>query len=80
MSDATSPSTEESLRDTQLLEDFLLDAEVQGLTEKTRRTYRSDLEYFIDWLDGDLQEVDRNDLKGFLAYLKNERPAMARPA
>ena len=71
MSDAISPAAEE-MADAELLEEYLLDAEVQGLTDKTLVTYRSDLEHFIDWLDCDLLEVDRHDLKGFLAYLKND--------
>ena len=64
-----------SKSDADLLDEYLLDAEVQGLTEKTQVTYRSDLKYFIEWLDGDLLDVDRHDLKAFLAHLKNERTA-----
>ncbi|MFB6086592.1 MAG: tyrosine-type recombinase/integrase [Halodesulfurarchaeum sp.] len=74
MSEATAVSGD-SKSDADLLDEFLLDAEVQGLTEKTRVTYRSDLKYFIGWLDGDLLDVDRHDLKGFLAHLKNDRKA-----
>lgn len=74
MSDAASvsgpPPTDEELIDA-----YLLDAEVQGHTDKTITTYRSDLEYFQDWLDGSLLSVDRHDLKGFLAHLKNDRTA-----
>lgn len=74
MSEATPPG-DGPVSDYELLEEFLLDAEVQGLTEKTRVTYRSDLEYFIDWLDCGLREVGRHELKGFLAHLKTERTA-----
>lgn len=72
MSEATS-ANEKSKSDAELLDEFLLDAEVQGLTEKTRETDQSDLKYFIEWLDGNLLEIDRHDLKGFLAHLKNDR-------
>lgn len=50
-------SEDVSVSDADLLEEFLVDARVQGLTDKTLVTYRSDLEYFIEWLDCDLQEV-----------------------
>ncbi|MFB6310849.1 MAG: tyrosine recombinase XerC, partial [Salinirussus sp.] len=61
--------------DNELIEEYLLDAQVQGLTEKTIVTYRSDLEHFADWLDGSILSVDQHDLKGFLAHLKTERTA-----
>lgn len=74
MSRAT-PREDGSVSDKELLEEFLLDAEVQGLTEKTRVTYRSDLEYFIEWLDCDLLAVSSQELKEFLAHLRTERTA-----
>lgn len=69
MSEATPPA-DGPVSDAELLKEFLLDAEVQGLTDKTLVTYRSDLEYLIDWLDCPLQEVGRHELKDFLAHLK----------
>jgi integrase/recombinase XerD len=59
--------------DQELIDEYLLDAEVQGLTEKTQTTYRSDLEHFVNWLDCPLTAVGRQELKGFLAHLRNER-------
>jgi hypothetical protein len=69
------PSAGQSPSDADLLDEFILDAEVQGMTEKTRVTYRSDLENFIEWLDCPLTQVTQQELKGFLAHLKNERTA-----
>lgn len=60
----------------ELLDEYLIDAELQGLSEKTLKTYRSNLQTFSEWLDGDLREVDRNELKGFLYYLRNERQGL----
>lgn len=56
-----------------LLEEYLMDADLQGLTEQTQATYRSDLNYFLDWLDGDPRTINRRDLRDFLHHLKNER-------
>lgn len=58
-----------------LLEEFLADAQLQGLTDGTRSTYRSQLKYFIDWIDKDPRAVDRSDLKPYLAHLTQERKA-----
>jgi len=74
MSDA-STGPEPPSTDDELIDEYLLDAEVQGLTDKTITTYRSDLEYFADWLDSSLLSVDHHDLKGFLAHLKTDRTA-----
>ena len=56
-----------------LLEAYLMDADLQGLTEQTQATYRSDLGYFLEWLDGDPLAINRRDLRDFLYHLKNER-------
>jgi integrase/recombinase XerD len=61
--------------DAELIDEYLLDAEVQGLQDKTITTYRSDLEHFVDWLDCPLTDVGRHELKGFLHHLKKERTA-----
>lgn len=57
----------------ELLEAYLKDADLQGLTEQTQATYRSDLGYFLDWLDGDPRTIDTRDLRDFLYHLKHER-------
>lgn len=64
-----------SVTDAELLEEFLEDTKVQGHTDKTRVTYGSDLEHFIEWLDCGLRDVGQQELKGFLAHLKTERTA-----
>lgn len=60
----------------ELLKEFFVDAELRDLTPRTRGTYRSHLTYFVDWLDMDPRGVARNDLKRFLAHLKQEREAI----
>lgn len=57
-----------------LLEEFLLDADLQGLTDETLRTYKSNLEGAFEFFDGDPHSIDRHDLKDLLYHLKNERP------
>ena len=59
-----------------LLEEFVLDAELQGLSDGTITTYRSQLAYFLRWLDGDVRVVGRDELKRFLSHLKHDRTAM----
>lgn len=58
-----------------LLDAFLTDASLQGLTEHTLATYESNLAYFLDWLDESPQDIDRKDLRRFLNHLRNEREA-----
>lgn len=74
MSEATPPE-DVSIQDEELLEEYLQDAKVQGLTEKTLTTYRSDLENFLEWLDCGLRDVGRHELRDFLSHLRNERTA-----
>lgn len=74
MSEATQ-SDDSPRRDDELLEGFVEDAKVRGLQEKTLVTYRSNLEYFVDWLECGLREVDQHELRSFLAHLKSERTA-----
>lgn len=71
-----SPSRVRDPPDLNLLDEFLEDAQLQGLTEKTLKTYRSNLTTFLDWLDGDPRRIDRSNLKAFLSYLKHEREAL----
>jgi integrase/recombinase XerD len=70
---ATTPDAalNETARD--LLAAFEKDAQLQGLTEKTVATYRSDLKHFFDWLGDDPREIDHDDLRNFLHHLKTER-------
>lgn len=60
----------------ELLEEYVVDAGLQGLTERTIETYQSQIGYFLEWLDGDPLSVERIQLKAFLAHLKEDRRAM----
>ena len=68
-------STDSNMDRDDLLEAYLKDATLQGLTDRTLATYRSDLQYFLDWLETDPRTIDRRDLTNFLYNLKNERTA-----
>lgn len=57
-----------------LLEEFIRDAELQGLTDSTVDLYNSNLRTFLGWIDAEPQSIDHRHLKEFLYYLKNERP------
>ena len=70
---STSSSGGSSTPDGDLLDEYLIDARLQGLTDRTLATYTSNLTYFIDWLDGEIRATGRDDLKGFLSHLKHER-------
>lgn len=59
-----------------LIEDFLEDCGVRGLTEETVTNYRSNLRifsHFIENNNGDLTRVTIPDLRQFISYLKNDR-------
>lgn len=70
---AESPAEDTGERD--LLEEYFKDAELQGLDERTIQTYRSDLQYFINWLDVDPRAAGRDELREFLYHLRNDRTA-----
>jgi integrase/recombinase XerD len=57
----------------ELLRSYEQDAQLQGLTDDTLATYRSDLEYYLEWLDTHPLEIDYDTLRGFLHHLKNEK-------
>ncbi|MEM0357486.1 MAG: tyrosine-type recombinase/integrase [Candidatus Bathyarchaeia archaeon] len=59
-----------------VLEQFILDCQLRGLSEKTIIGYRSCISAFIDFLSQkvlSLEEVDNQVLKEFLGYLKFKR-------
>lgn len=62
-----------SIDEVALLDQFLQDAALQGLTERTIQTYKSTLQIYLDWLDDDPLSIDRRDLKGYLHYIRTER-------
>jgi integrase/recombinase XerD len=57
----------------ELMEAYVRDAQLQGLTEDTLATYRSDLEYYLEWLDVHPVEIDYDELREFLYHLRNEK-------
>lgn len=71
-----STSGDQPKRDDELLAEFFVDAQLRGLTEGTIGTYRSQLQYFLDWTETSLTAVGRDEFKRFLAHLKHERKAM----
>lgn len=72
-SHAESPAGEAGERN--LLAEFLKDAELQGLDDRTLETYRSDLRYYLDWLELDPRSASRDELRDFLHHLKTDRTA-----
>lgn len=74
MTSQTQSGTDDS-RDESLLEEFLKDAALQGLTEETVRTYKSNLQNAFEFFDADPRSIDRHDPKDLLVHLRNERPA-----
>jgi len=73
---ASTPTWSSSEQSQELLDEFLIDAKLQGLSEGTLDTYGSQLQYFIDWTDTDLENVGKEELKRFLAHLKEDRTAI----
>lgn len=65
----------EDTGDQELLREFLKDAELQGLDDRTIETYRSDLQYYLNWLDMDPRSANRDELRNFLHHLKTDRTA-----
>lgn len=57
------------------LQEYLQDAELQGLTDETLRLYKSNLQTFFKEIDCHPESVDRRNLRDFLAHLKNDRTA-----
>lgn len=58
------------------IEEYLRDAELQGLIEETLRLYNSNLQTFFDEVGRHALSIDRRDLRDFLHHPKNERTAM----
>jgi integrase/recombinase XerD len=56
-----------------LIQAYLEDARLQGLTPKTIVDYESNLRIFADFLEKDVTAVTKDDLKAFLTHLKGER-------
>ena len=56
-----------------MLDAFLEDGKIQGWSSWTLDNYRYNLQTFFDFVRKDPEEVDMDDLKGFLLYLDDER-------
>jgi integrase/recombinase XerD len=59
-----------------LLDEFLNDCQLRGMSSESIRGYRSNLRIFLAFLNSKnirVREVDKNALRGFLEYLKSER-------
>jgi len=59
--------------DEELIERFLEDCRLQGMTEETVRVYRSCLRIFLAFMKVPLQKVTREDLREFLRHLREDR-------
>ncbi len=69
---ASQPAAGAHMEEMDLLDEFRIDANAQGLTQATIDNYQSYLTNFMGWLDGDVRDVDRTDLRGYLRHLKEE--------
>jgi site-specific recombinase XerD len=58
---------------TALIQKFREDCELRGLSPITCHIYPETVKAFACFLQGDLRTVDKNALKSYLSYLRNER-------
>lgn len=56
------------------LDEYLKDAELQGLTDGTLQVYESDLKHSFEFFEADPRDIDRHALRDLLFHLKNEHP------
>ncbi|MCU4971159.1 tyrosine-type recombinase/integrase [Halobacteria archaeon AArc-m2/3/4] len=56
-----------------LIDDFVEDALLQGLSEGTLATYESNLRYFFEYTNLEANEIEKSDLKSFLYHLREEK-------
>jgi len=56
-----------------LIDEFVEDALLQGLSEGTLATYESNLRYFFEHTNLEPEEVEKSDLKSFLYHLQEEK-------
>lgn len=60
----------------ELLSDFIKDCQLRGMTGESIRRYNSSIRIFLDFLKRnktDLLYIDRDTLRNFISYLRNER-------
>lgn len=71
--------TEQKLKyngDSELIEDFMSECEIRGLTSETIRGYKSNLLIFKKFMNSQglsILDIDKRTLKEFLKYLKSKR-------
>jgi len=63
----------QSLNNSDLIEMFLKDCHIRGLTQRTIDTYGSDLKTFFNHVTRSALEVDLSELRRFLTWLRDER-------
>jgi len=63
----------QSLNNSDLIEMFLKDCHIRGLTQRTIDTYASDLKIFFNHVTRSALEVDLSELRRFLTWLRDER-------
>ncbi|AXR82482.1 tyrosine-type recombinase/integrase [Natrarchaeobaculum sulfurireducens] len=56
-----------------LIDEFVEDALLQGLSEGTLATYESNLRYFFEYTNLEADKVEKSDLKSFLYHLREEK-------
>ncbi len=75
ISSAAGGITEPDALNAHLVQAYVEDARLQGLTPKTIVDYESNLRIFATFLGKEVTAVTRDDLKGFLTYLNGQRKA-----
>jgi integrase/recombinase XerD len=63
----------QSLNNRDLIEMFLKDCHIRGLTQRTIDTYASDLKIFFNHVTRSALEVDLSELRRFLTWLRDKR-------
>ncbi len=59
-----------------LIEEYRVDCELRGLSKESLRRYLSDIKIYSKFMEGngkDILKADKNTLKSFISYLRNDR-------
>jgi integrase/recombinase XerD len=67
------PATSQPLGNSNLIEMFLQDCHIRGLTKRTIDNYASNIKTFFDRVKRSAQEVELSELRKFLTWLRDER-------
>ncbi|OKY78780.1 MAG: XerD/XerC family integrase [Candidatus Methanohalarchaeum thermophilum] len=57
----------------EILNEFIRDAKLQGLQKRTLETYKSNLQYYLNYIEKKPWQANKKDLKNFLHHLKNQK-------